>query len=612
MDTIKKTRRVGLTNQGGGQLVQRCATALVVSRGPGQQVEAVNDTFTRLFGYTIQDMPDVEHWWPLAYPDDAYRQSVKADWQRRVKKAIANQSDIDPMEARVRCKDGSERYIEFHFSSIGEINLVSFLDLTQRKLAEIALRESEERFRLMADTAPVLIWMSGTNKLCTYFNKSWLDFTGRTLAQELGNGWAQGVHPEDLERCLDTYTQSFDRQIPFSMEYRLRHHSGEYLWVADKGVPRFNRDGSFAGYIGAVIDITERRIAEESRQRLASIVESSQDGIISKTLHGVIVSWNSGAERIFGYTESEAVGNPVAMIIPPELVEEEDKILEKLRAGAHVEHYETVRVTKAGQKIDVSLSISPIKDWAGTVVGASKIVRDITDRKLSEKMLRDGEEALWAANRKLLDAQEQERSRIGRELHDDINQRLALLAVGLEQLQQNPAKVESRARELLNRTIEISRDIQALSRELHSAKLEYLGVTKTLRGWCREIAQQHKLDVDFTSDVSSDLPQEMGICFFRLLQESLHNAVKYSGAKRIEVQLRQDSNQVHLIVHDFGGGFNVSAALQGHGLGLTSMQERVRLVNGTIAIQSKPGAGTTIHASVPLRVKNDDSQHARE
>src|SRR5215471_11105570 len=136
MEEIKKTRRASLTNHDSTQLVQRCATALVVSRGPGQKVEAVNDTFTRLFGYTIEDMPDVAHWWPLAYPDKVYQDTVRADWQERVKKAIANQSDIEPMEAKVRCKDGSERYIEFHFSSIGDTNLVSFVDLTERKRGE--------------------------------------------------------------------------------------------------------------------------------------------------------------------------------------------------------------------------------------------------------------------------------------------------------------------------------------------------------------------------------------------------------------------------------------------------------------------------------------------
>jgi PAS domain S-box-containing protein len=132
-----------------------------------------------------------------------------------------------------------------------------------RRAITEAQRESEARFRLVADSAPVMIWMSGTDKLCTYFNKPWLDFTGRSIGRELGNGWAEGVDPEDLQKSLDTYIQSFDRREAFRMEYRLRRHDGEFRWILDIGVPRFNPDRSFAGYIGSCIDVTEQRRAEE-------------------------------------------------------------------------------------------------------------------------------------------------------------------------------------------------------------------------------------------------------------------------------------------------------------------------------------------------------------
>ena len=130
-------------------------------------------------------------------------------------------------------------------------------DITERKQADQAVRESEERFRLVANTAPAMIWMSGTDKLSNYFNKFWLDFTGRSMNSELGNGRAEGVHPEDLQRCVNTYTEAFDRRVEFRMEYRLRRHDGEYRWILDTGVPRFHKDGRFAGYIGTCVDVTE-------------------------------------------------------------------------------------------------------------------------------------------------------------------------------------------------------------------------------------------------------------------------------------------------------------------------------------------------------------------
>jgi PAS domain S-box-containing protein len=140
-------------------------------------------------------------------------------------------------------------------------------DITESKRVEEALRESEERFRLVANSAPVMIWMSGTDKLCTYVNEPWLDFTGRSHEEELGNGWAEGVHPEDSEECLKIYAKAFDSRKPFEMRYRHRRHDGEYRWILDKGVPRFNPDGSFAGYIGSCIDVTERRLAAEAVQK---------------------------------------------------------------------------------------------------------------------------------------------------------------------------------------------------------------------------------------------------------------------------------------------------------------------------------------------------------
>lgn len=158
----------------------------------------------------------------------------------------------------------------------------------ERERVEGELREGEERFRLMADTAPALVWMSGTDKLCTFFNKGWLDFTGRSMEQELGEGWSSGVHPDDLERCLGTYSLAFDARKNFNMEYRLRRSDGQYYWIADYGVPRFGSDGTFLGYIGSCIDITDLKLSEEALRDMGGrliLAHEQERARIARELH---------------------------------------------------------------------------------------------------------------------------------------------------------------------------------------------------------------------------------------------------------------------------------------------------------------------------------------
>jgi signal transduction histidine kinase len=219
--------------------------------------------------------------------------------------------------------------------------------------------------------------------------------------------------------------------------------------------------------------------------------------------------------------------------------------------------------------------------------------------------------ALASVGPKLIEAQEQERARIGRELHDDIVQRLALLAVELERVQQRSPDLHSRLGELRKQTSDIAIDLQSLSHELHSSKLEYLGVAFAMKSFCKEFGEQQKVEIDFQShDLPSPVPPDISLCLFRVLQEALHNSVKHSGARHFEARLWGTSDQINLTVRDSGLGFDIEAAKESRGLGLVSMQERVRLVKGTLSIESQPKRGTTIHACVPLSRESDSMRAA--
>ena len=247
--------------------------------------------------------------------------------------------------------------------------------------------------------------------------------------------------------------------------------------------------------------------------------------------------------------------------------------------------------------------VRPWKTPEGAVGGILVLAEDITRRKQLE-------EELLGMSQKLIESQEQERTRIGRELHDDINQRLAMLSLELEQLQENPSEIQPRVKELRRQTAEISNDVQALSHDLHSSKLEYLGVVAGMKSWCKEFAERQRMQIDFKSDVPSAVPLQIGLTLFRVLQEALHNVIKHSGARQVEVQLREDSSEIHLIINDSGRGFDPEAAYRGKGLGLTSMRERIRLVNGAISIESKRGGGTTIYVRVPLAADTNSRRQA--
>jgi PAS domain S-box-containing protein len=407
------------------------------------------------------------------------------DWRELQRWGVPEDRLPPGSEIRYRVPSTWERFRWVIVASASALLLQSLLisallvNRAKRRRAEQSLRESEGRFRVFANSAPVMIRMSDPDGVSTDFNVPWLEFTGRTLEQELGNGWSDGIHPEDAA-AAQARQRAIERRVPYRIEYRLRRFDGEYRWVLDSGQPRFTPDGSLAGFIDSAIDITDLKAARATMSNL---------------------------------------------------------------------------------------------------------------------------------NRRLLQAQEQERSRLARELHDDVCQRMSILAVDLAQLAEraadNVSDISQRLQDLHRDAAELGFDVSGISHRLHSSKLNVLGLAEASATLCREMSTHHGVSIEFAhQNVPQQLREGLAINLFRVLQEALSNAVKHSGASSVRVSLRRIDDTLRLEIVDSGRGFDAAAAIATSGLGLVSMQERLRLVNGEAIVESAPGAGTTVRATVALTTKS--------
>ena len=479
--------------------------------------------------------------------------------------------------------------------------------LAGRRLARPAaehLQMSDERFRSVADSAPVLVWMSGIDKGCVYFNRPWLTFTGRTFEQEFGTGWAEGVHPDDLERCLDIYESHFDRREPFQMEYRLRRADGEYRWIEDRGVPQLGHDGTFFGYIGSCVDVTDRRLAEQairdSEERFRVMAEMVPAMLFTAGADGRCDYANT---RYYDYT-----GTPPGSVGDTDwrnLVHPDDldavsaewgacTLLGKAYAGEfRVRSAEGSYRWFAARAAPVRAADGRILRWLGSAI-------DVNDLKQAAMLLEH------LAGR-LLTSQEDERRRIARELHDSTAQILVAASLNTGQLRKvagsSDAKAASLATELGSLIDQALLEIRTLSYLFHPPLLEERGLASTLQAYAAGFAERSGMAVEVAAEEEGDrLPPQLETALFRVAQESLANIHRHSGAGRVCIRLSRQGSTVALEIEDDGKGFDravSSGEPQMLGVGIVGMRTRLRQLGGDLRIESGPG-GTTVTAMAAI------------
>ena len=457
-------------------------------------------------------------------------------------------------------------------------------DITERKEAEergrllAGERAARERVTSILESISDAFFALDHDWRFTYFNRNAEGFWGRSREELLGkNIW------EEFPQALGS--ESY-RQINRAMEEHITTEFETALpvlgtWIAGRAYP------SQEGLSVYFQDITERKRAEEDRARLAAIVESSDDVIIGKTLEGIITSWNKGAERIYGYSAEEAVGQPISMLVPPERPNEIPRILESIRQGEKVDHLETVRVSKDGRRLEISLTVSPIRNSAGDIVGASTIARDITERKRAEEAVRQAREA--------------ERQRIARDLHDGVLQDLSYTtaAMGLIQLDAEGTDLGGKLEGAIEAIRSAARTLRAVVHDLRLAdELDqpFPRLVESLVERHREMTRGQQVGLEVKEGFPSEPLGESGIQLLRILQEALTNARRHSGAKSVMVSLRSEGNDLVAEISDDGRGLAPETV---PGVGLRSMHERAASLGGTLEVESEPGKGTWVRLRVP-------------
>lgn len=451
--------------------------------------------------------------------------------------------------------------------------------------------EAHPDYQMLVQTIPQLVWVTTAKGIPVYFNPQWLDYTAFSVTEDLEANWTSLLHPEDRAPAAAAWTHAVETGEPFEIEYRLRRHDGVFHWFLVRGLPIRDETGQIARWVGTCTDIdrAKHEEAENARAHLAAIVRSSADGIVSKDLTGIVTSWNPAAERIYGYTAQEMIGRSKAIVIPPELPEELSTMLRKIRAGEQIEHYETIRIRKDGTRINLSISVSPIRDSAGRIIGASTIARDITERvqHLHE---------IQALNARL--------QRAIQETHHRVKNNLQIMAA-LAELQTAEGN-ETVPVSALNRMGQHTRSLAAI----HDLLVQGIRVDRSTD----RLSTRDLLDrlIALLRDTSGGrpivyeaddfiVPVREGSSLALLVSELVSNAVKH-GAGTITLSLRAGDGLARLEVTDEGAGFAEDFDPQqaaNIGLGLTESVGRYDL-GGTLVFDNKPSGGGRVQVVFPM------------
>lgn len=463
------------------------------------------------------------------------------------------------------------------------------------------LNESKRRFSDLLGNVQLLANMLDRDGRITYCNDYFVAVTGWSRDELIGrNAFTFLVPPENVAVTRQLYEQLLEEQSTTG-DAEILTKDGRRRMVRWSSTLLRSPSGEVIGTASIGQDVTEERRAQFAHKLLASIVESTDDAILATTLDGRITSWNPAAERIFGYPAEEILGQSVLLLTPEDRHVEARANLASIARGERIRQLETVRLNRQGRPLDLSITLSPIFDETGKIAGASAIARDIGDRKAAER-------ALGELSRKLFEAEDQERSRIAKELHDSTAQNLIAVMMSLESIRESASRSPAESRQLEDclAVLESStHDIRTLAYVLHPARFDEDGLVGALQHYVAGFVE--RTGIQMSLDLQPDferLSSEVEMILFRLVQEALGNIHRHARAKTGVIRLRRDAATACLEISDAGCGMVLDAS--GNpvkiGVGIAGMRERTRQLGGSFDIESGP-QGTTIRATIPVTRK---------
>jgi PAS domain S-box-containing protein len=467
---------------------------------------------------------------------------------------------------------------------------------------EQELRGQEALLRELTENIHQVFWLSSADEReVFYVSPSYKHIFGRSCDSLLrkATSWLKAIHPKDRPRIEAEMARECGEKL--SREYRIVRPDGAIRWILARGYPVRDKLGHIFRMAWQAEDVTERKQAEAELQKLAAIVESSEDAIISQDLDGKIQTWNWAAERIFGYRAEEVIGQNITLLIPANRKAEEPAILAKMRKGERISHYETIRLKKGRHPLEVSLTISPVRDAYGKIVGASKIMRDLAERKEAERRTR-------MFSQEIVTAREEERRRVSSALHHDVGSMAVGISAYLDAIESDlHSGKPGEAIRWLKRTRKLFDEsvvrLKGLAVELRPPELDVLGLRAALRQLLSHIAKQRGTRIRFREmRPGHPVPAKAATIPFRVAQEALTNAIKHGHAKRVDLDLRTSKKEIRLTVRDDGKGFD-PAQLSRRAtpqLGLRVLREMAASAGGAFTVDSRRGRGTTVRLSLPI------------